>query len=117
MAVTRSGRLFDARTGELSQAPAGGSERLLEELARRDELVAASERAAGDEAAAQTALERAGAAVAEADAAREEAENTLRARAARARRGRRRTRAGPSGSSRAGARRPTTAPRRCAAPS
>ena len=78
VAVTRSGRLFDARSGELSQAPAGGSERLLEELARRDELVAASERAAGEETAAQQALERAGAAVGEGDTAREEAENTLR---------------------------------------
>ena len=78
VAVTRSGRLFDARSGELSQVPAGGSERLLEELARRDELVAASERAAGEEAATQAELERAGAAVAEADGAREEAENALR---------------------------------------
>ena len=44
IAVTRSGRLFDARTGELSQAPEGGAERLLEELAKRDELVAAQSR-------------------------------------------------------------------------
>jgi chromosome segregation protein len=78
VAVTRAGRIFDSRSGELSQAPSGGSERLLEQLARRDELVAASERAAGDEAAAKAALERAGAAVAEADGAREEAENALR---------------------------------------
>jgi chromosome segregation protein len=78
VAVTRAGRLFDARSGELFQAPTGGSERLLEELGRRDELVAASERAAGDEAAAQTALERAAAAVGEADGAREQAESELR---------------------------------------
>jgi chromosome segregation protein len=78
VAVTRAGRLFDARTGELSQAPAGGSERLLEELGRRDELVGASERAARDEAGAQTALERAGAGVGEADGAREQAESALR---------------------------------------
>ncbi len=39
IAVTKAGRLFDARSGELAQAPAGGAERLLEELGRRDELV------------------------------------------------------------------------------
>jgi chromosome segregation protein len=78
VAVTRAGRLFDARSGELSQAPAGGSERLREERGRRDELVAASERAASDEAGARAGLERAGAGVAEADAAREQAESALR---------------------------------------
>jgi chromosome segregation protein len=78
IAVTRAGRLFDARSGELSQPPAGGSERLLEELARREELVAASERAVGEETAAQAALERAGAAVDEADVVREQAESELR---------------------------------------
>jgi chromosome segregation protein len=78
IAVTRGGRLFDTRSGELSQAPAGGSERLLEELARRDDLVAASERAAGAEATARQGLGRAGAAVGEADAAREQAEGELR---------------------------------------
>jgi chromosome segregation protein len=78
VAVTRAGRRFDARRGELSQAPAGGSERLLEELARRDQLVTASERAAADEAGTQASLEEAGAAVARADAAREEDENALR---------------------------------------
>ena len=45
VAVTRSGRVFDGRSGELAQAPAGGAERLLEEAARRDTLVAASEEA------------------------------------------------------------------------
>ena len=40
--------------------------------------MAAAERAAGDEAAAQTALQRAGAAVGDADGAREETENDLR---------------------------------------
>src|SRR5687768_2732824 len=68
VAVTREGRLFDARTGELSQAPAGGAERLLEELARRDELVASSEQAVRDEAEARTAVEHHAAAVTEADA-------------------------------------------------
>jgi chromosome segregation protein len=78
IAVTRAGRLFDARTGELSQAPAGGAERLLEELAKRDELVATSEQVVRDEAEARDALERLTAAVAEADSARESAESALR---------------------------------------
>ena len=78
IAVTRSGRLFDARTGELSQAPAGGADRLLEELARRDELVGSSERAVREEADARAAVERHAEAVAEADAAREAAESALR---------------------------------------
>ena len=34
VAVTRSGRLLDGGTGELSQAPAGGAERVLEERRR-----------------------------------------------------------------------------------
>jgi chromosome segregation protein len=78
IAVTRGGRLFDARTAELSQAPAGGTERLLEELARRDELIASSEQAVRDEAEARAAVERSGATVGEADAAREAAEAALR---------------------------------------
>src|SRR5215208_6483172 len=78
IAVTRAGRLFDARTGELAQAPAGGAERLLEELGRRAELVAASEGAAAEETQARVALERLTAAVAEADSARELAESELR---------------------------------------
>ncbi|MEA2461942.1 MAG: chromosome segregation protein, partial [Actinomycetota bacterium] len=78
IAVTRTGRLFDARTGELAQAPAGGAERLLEELGRRDELVAASELAVAEEADSHAALERHGATVAEADTAREAAEGALR---------------------------------------
>jgi len=78
IAVTRAGRLFDARAGELAQAPAGGAERLLEELGRRDELVAASEGAAADESQARAALERHAGAVAEADSAREAVESALR---------------------------------------
>src|SRR5829696_1881911 len=78
IAVTKAGRLFDARTGELAQAPAGGAERLLEELGRRDELVRASERAVAEEADARAVLERHGASVADADSARESAENALR---------------------------------------
>jgi chromosome segregation protein len=78
IAVTRAGRLFDTRTGELSQAPAGGAERLLEELARRDRLVTQSEQAVRDEADARAAAERHVKAVGEADTAREAAESALR---------------------------------------
>jgi len=78
IAVTRGGRLFDASTGELSQAPAGGAERLLEELARRDELVASSEQAVRDENEARVAVDRHAGAVTEADTAREAAESALR---------------------------------------
>jgi len=78
VAVTRSGRQLDGRSGELAQAPAGGAERLLEELGRRGELVAASERAAADEARARHELEAGGRRAGEADAAREEAEVGLR---------------------------------------
>ena len=78
VAVTRSGRLFDARTGELAQAPAGGAERLLEELAQARRPGRPFEQAVRDEAEARAALEHLGAAVAEADAAREAAESALR---------------------------------------
>ena len=80
IAVTRSGRLFDARTGELSQAPAGGAERLLEELAKRDELVApfrAGRSRRGGGARRRQSARRG--AVADADTAREDAESALRA--------------------------------------
>jgi chromosome segregation protein len=78
VAVTRAGRLFDARTGELFQAPAGGAERLLEELARRDELVAASEQAVREESDTRAAVERQTVAVTEADTACESTESALR---------------------------------------
>ncbi|HYN49709.1 MAG TPA: AAA family ATPase [Thermoleophilaceae bacterium] len=78
VAVTRSGRLLDGGTGELSQAPAGGAERVLEERRRREGLIAASEAAASEEAAATGAAHRAGEAVGAADTRREEAEVALR---------------------------------------
>jgi chromosome segregation protein len=82
VAVTRSGRLLDASSGELSQAPAGGAEALLEKVARREELVAAHERAAAGEADARSTLEREVQRLAAADTEREEAEVAVR-RAAR----------------------------------
>jgi len=78
VAVTRSGRRLDGATGELSQAPAGGAERVLEERRRRDDLIAASEAAVREEAAAGSAAQQAGQAVAVADTRREEAEGALR---------------------------------------
>jgi chromosome segregation protein len=78
VAVTRTGRLLDGATGELSQASAGGAERVLEERRRRDELIAASDAAARGEGAAAGAVRHAGEAVDAADTAREEAEVALR---------------------------------------
>src|SRR3954470_23573605 len=78
-AVTRAGRVLFGATGELRQAPAGGERRVLEQRNRRDELIAASERAAVAEAEAAKAAEAAGAGVSDAFAAREEVEGLLRA--------------------------------------
>jgi len=78
VAVTRAGRIFDGAIGELAQSPAGGEERILEELGRRDQLAEASERAVRDEAEAVLAGERAANEVVQADAARDEAEVALR---------------------------------------
>ncbi|MEA2332823.1 MAG: chromosome segregation protein [Thermoleophilaceae bacterium] len=82
LAVTRGGRWLDGATGELSQAAAGGPERVLEERRRRDELIATSELAVAEEADARRIAEAAAEAVARADAARDEADAALR-RAAR----------------------------------
>jgi chromosome segregation protein len=82
LAVTRAGRWLDGATGELSQAPAGGAERVLEERRRRDELIAASELAVAEEAEAGRAAEQAAESIARADAARDEADAAHR-RAAR----------------------------------
>ena len=82
LAVTPAGRWLDGATGELSQAPAGGAERVLEERRRRDELIAASELAVAEEAEAGRAAEQAAESIARADAARDEADAAHR-RAAR----------------------------------
>jgi chromosome segregation protein len=78
VAVTRGGRLFHGATGELSQAPAGGSDRLLEARNRRQELAAASERAARGEQEAGAALARAAEAVSKADQRRDDSDVALR---------------------------------------
>ena len=79
IAATRSGRVLFGSTGELRQAPRGGEQRVLEQRNRRDELVAASERAAAAEAEAATAAETARCTVTEAYGAREQAEAAVRA--------------------------------------
>jgi chromosome segregation protein len=78
-AVTRSGRVLVGATGELRQAPAGGEQRVLEQRNRREELIAASERAALAEGDAAKALEAARSAVGDALGVREAAAATLRA--------------------------------------
>jgi len=81
IAVTRGGRVLFGATGELRQAPAGGEERVLEQLGRRDRLAASSADAVRAEQAAQASVEQAAAAVGAADAARDDAESALRAAA------------------------------------
>ncbi|HEX3316664.1 MAG TPA: AAA family ATPase [Solirubrobacteraceae bacterium] len=78
VAVTRTGTVWFAQWGELRQVPTGGDDHVLAERNRRDELIAATERAAGAERDARTAAERAGAAVTQADAARDDAERAAR---------------------------------------
>ena len=79
IAVTRAGRVLFGSTGELRQAPAGGEERVLEQLGRRDRLAAASAEAVHGEQEVQAAVERAAAGVAQADSARDAADAALRA--------------------------------------
>ncbi len=78
-AVTTAGRVWIGTWRELRQVPAGGEERVLAERNRRDELIAATELAAGAEQQALAGVEAVAAGVATADAARDEAERTLRA--------------------------------------
>ncbi len=81
IAVTTGGRVLFGSTGELRQAPAGGEERVLEQLGRRERLAAASAEAVRGEQAAQAAVEQTASAVSDADAARAEAESAMRAAA------------------------------------
>jgi chromosome segregation protein len=59
VAVTRAGRAWSPRTGELRQAPAAGDEQLLAHRNRRDQLLSETERAAQDELRARAAHDRA----------------------------------------------------------
>jgi chromosome segregation protein len=81
IAVTREGRVWSAASRELRQVPAGGEDKVLAERNRRDALLTEVERAAQAERAAQGELEQAGEAVAQADAARDEADRAARAAA------------------------------------
>ncbi|HET8980956.1 MAG TPA: AAA family ATPase [Solirubrobacteraceae bacterium] len=78
VAVTRSGRVWSARTRELRQAPAVGEDRVLAERNRREQLVAESERAAQAEVNARAAQERAARAMSEADSQRDRMTNAHR---------------------------------------
>ncbi len=71
VAVTRSGRVWSSRTREIWQAPAAGEERVLAERNRREQLIRASEAAAGAEVACREKVERAVAASAALDSERE----------------------------------------------
>ncbi len=73
VAVTASGRVFSGLSGELRQTARVGEERVLAERNRRDELIAASERAVQAEQAARGAVEATASRVAELDGVRERA--------------------------------------------
>ena len=78
IAVTKTGTVWFSHARELRQVPTGGEDRVLAERNRRDELVAATERAAAAEHDAQARAEHATGAVARADAARDEADQRTR---------------------------------------
>ncbi|MEA2384447.1 MAG: chromosome segregation protein [Solirubrobacteraceae bacterium] len=78
VAVTRDGRAWFGFTRELRQAPKGGTERVLAQRNRREELVRESAAAVAAEQAALQAVEQAGAAVAAADGTRDGAERAAR---------------------------------------
>jgi chromosome segregation protein len=72
VAVTTTGRVYSGFSGELRQTAKVGEERVLAERNRRDDLIAASERAVQAEHLARGQVEAAGGRVAELDAAREQ---------------------------------------------
>ncbi len=78
VAVTKGGRVWDARVGELRQSADAGEERVLAERNRRDELISASEAAVQAEQAAKAAAEQAGEGVTAADLEREKADDAVR---------------------------------------
>ncbi len=79
VAVTRAGRAWSPRAGELRQAPAAGDEQLLARRNRRQQLLSETERAAEDEIQARTAHERAIEELSECESAREQALSAHRA--------------------------------------
>jgi chromosome segregation protein len=79
IATTRQGRVFSPALRELRQAASVGDERILAERNRRDELVAASERAVQAEYGARQTLERLAQEAAVRDGERDEAIGAHRA--------------------------------------
>jgi len=79
VAVTRSGRVWNASFGELTQAPSGGRERALEQRNRRDALIAETELVAQAEQRALAAAAAAALAEQQALDRRENADGLLRA--------------------------------------
>ena len=77
-AVTKAGTVWFSGARELRQVPTGGEDRVLAERNHRDELIAATERAAAGERDALDAAQRATEAVSAADSAREAADRALR---------------------------------------
>jgi chromosome segregation protein len=78
VAVTRSGRVWFAQSGEVRQISEGGSERVLAQRNERDRLIAESESSVQDEHAAREHLQQALAELKDADLARAQADLTLR---------------------------------------
>jgi chromosome segregation protein len=78
IASTRSGRVLNARWGELRQVAEGGAERVLARRNERDRLIADSERAVASEYAARDAVEQALEQLREAERGRDETDRTLR---------------------------------------
>jgi chromosome segregation protein len=72
VAVTTTGRVYSGFSGELRQTAKVGEERVLAERNRRDELIAASERAVKAEHLARGQVEAAATTVSEFDAGREQ---------------------------------------------
>jgi chromosome segregation protein len=79
VAVTRAGRAWSPRAGELRQAPSAGDEQLLAHRNRREQLLRETERAAADEIQASTAHERAIEELSQCESAREQALSAHRA--------------------------------------
>jgi chromosome segregation protein len=78
VAVTRDGTAWFAQARELRRTPSGGDDRVLAERNRRDELIAATERAAIAEREAVAKGQGAAEAVAEADRRRDDADRAHR---------------------------------------
>lgn len=78
VAVTKSGRVFFAATGELRQAAGGGEQRVLSERNRREQIAAQLAAAKQSEATAQAALESSETELRSRESARDAAHDTAR---------------------------------------